>query len=109
MRADKDQPSFCKAQLVTGRALYEDVSLPRELLSNLIQFFSFFFSVNEDCLYFPGDALQRNTRQPLVAEACVAVQFATLSMLSPRYLPRYVATAKVRAPLAPILSYSGYM
>jgi hypothetical protein len=47
---------------------------------------------------FRGDVLQRNTGQPLIAEACVAVQFVPLSMLSPK-----VATAKVSTPLAPIL------
>lgn len=45
-------------------------------------FLFFFFSANEDCLDLRGDALQRNTRAPLLAEARVAVQFAALSMLS---------------------------
>ncbi|EHK47925.1 hypothetical protein TRIATDRAFT_160088 [Trichoderma atroviride IMI 206040] len=34
--AGRDQPSVCRAQLATWCALHEDVSLPRELLSNLI-------------------------------------------------------------------------
>jgi hypothetical protein len=56
--------------------------------------FLFFFSVNEDFLNFRSDVLQRNTRPPLLAEARVAVQFATLSINAlsiPAYAPMYAA------------------
>lgn len=63
---------------------------------NLFPFFS--FSANEDCLDFGGDALQRDTRAPLLAEARVAVQFATLPCQCS--LHTSAAAVKVRAALA---------